>query len=302
MNVVVWLPHRVRAFAAQAEQVERLAAQCPAHRFKMVGAEPEFLAALPQAEVALVWQFEAAWYKRAPELQWVGTPAAGREKVKPDPSGRVRTVHGHFHGKIMGETLLGAMLHFSRGFDVCVASQREQSYAREAFFEQRRLAGQHAMIAGYGPLGRECARLLKAFGMRVTGLKRTPEGDPAPADEMRSVQELHALLPEIDHLILTLPSDTGTDHFIGDAELALMKPSACLYNIGRGNAVDEVALVRALETGRLGHAFLDVFAEEPLPPSSPLWGAPRLLLMPHASAISLEYLDLWFAELAAEQF
>jgi phosphoglycerate dehydrogenase-like enzyme len=302
MNVVVWLPHRVSAFAAQAGQVERLAAQFPAHGFKLVVAEPEFLAELAGAEVALVWQFEAEWYRRAPQLKWVGTPAAGREKVKPDPSGRVRSVHGHFHGKIMGETLLGAMLHFSRGLDLCVEFQRARNYARDVFLGTRRLSGQHAVIAGYGPLGRECARLLKAFGMRVTGLKRSPRGDPAPADELRSVTELHALLPELDHLILTLPSDTGTDHFIGEAELALMKPSACLYNIGRGNAVDEAALIRALENGRLGHAFLDVFAEEPLPQSSPLWQAPRLLLMPHASAISQEYLDLWFQELAAEQF
>ena len=74
-----------------------------------------------------------------------------------------------------------------------------------------------------------------------------------------------------------------------------------MYNLGRGNAVDEAALVQALRAGQLAHAFIDVFATEPLPAESPLWEAPGLALMPHASAISQEYLDLWFAELVAEQ-
>jgi phosphoglycerate dehydrogenase-like enzyme len=132
-------------------------------------------------------------------------------------------------------------------------------------------------------------------------LKRNAAVDPAPADAVVAIQHLHDFLPQADHVVLTLPSDTGTDHLLGERELSLLKSSACLYNLGRGNSVDEPALVRALNAGRLAHAFLDVFAEEPLPRSSPLWDTPRLALMPHASAISREYLDLWFEELAAEQ-
>jgi phosphoglycerate dehydrogenase-like enzyme len=79
-----------------------------------------------------------------------------------------------------------------------------------------------------------------------------------------------------------------------------MRPTAGLYNQGRGNAVDEAALLRALAAGRPAHAFLDVFEQEPLPAESPLWRAPNLALLPHASAICADYLDLWFEELGAE--
>jgi phosphoglycerate dehydrogenase-like enzyme len=301
MKVLLWLPHAIRTFALQPEQLRRLELRRPEHDFRSVTTVQAFLSELPEADAALVWQFDADWYRLAPRLRFVATPAAGRELVRPDPSGRVRTVHGHFHGKIMAESLLAMMLYFSRRLDLCVENQRARLYDRAAFVETRRLSGQHALLVGYGPLARECARLLKAFGLRVTGVKRDAAVDPAPADALFALEHLRELLPLADHIVLTLPGDTATDGMIGERELALVQPSACLYNLGRGNAVDEAALVRALTDGRLAHAFLDVFAEEPLPESSPLWDAPRLAVMPHASAISRDYLDLWFEELADEQ-
>lgn len=300
MKILVWLEHRIAAFSVQPAQLALLQQRHPQLEVQVVRSEAELLAALPTADAALVWSFAASWYARGPKLRFVATPAAGREKLEPDPNGRVRTVHGHFHGKIMAESLLAMMLYFSRRLDVAVADQAMRRYEREAYVGTRRLAGQHALIIGYGPLGRECARLLKALGMRVVGLKRRPEVEAAPADLVLGVERLHEQLREADHVILTLPSDTGTDHLLGAAELALLRPSAGLYNIGRGNAVDERALLSALEGGQLAHAFLDVFEQEPLPADSPLWNAKNLALMPHASAISREYLDLWFEELAPE--
>lgn len=300
MKILVWLEHKIRAFQVQSEQLGVLRARHPQHQFLPVQSEAELLQGLPDAEAALVWSFAATWYERGPGLRFVATPAAGREKLEPDPSRRVRAVHGHFHGKIMAESLLGMMLFHSRRLDVCVDDRRARRYEREQFSTTRRLAGQSVLIIGYGPLGRECARLLTALGLRVVGVKRNANVDPAPAEAVHPIERLHELLPEFDHVVLTLPSDTGTEHLIGEAELELLKSSASLYNIGRGNAVDEVALVRALAGGKLAHAFLDVFEREPLPADSPLWDAPNLALLPHASAISAEYLDLWFEELGVE--
>jgi phosphoglycerate dehydrogenase-like enzyme len=300
MKVVVFLEHPIRAFRVQPEQLAALEARHPEHTFVRVGDDAAFLSELADADAALVWQFSADRYGRGPRLRFVATPAAGREKLEPDPSGRVRSVHGHFHGKIMAESLLGMMLHFSRGLDRALAGQRERQYRRNEYSETRRLYGQTALIVGYGPLGRECARLLKAFGLRVIGVKRDATIDPAPADVVARAAELLSLLPDADHIVLTLPSDTGTDHLFSDAAFAALRPTACLYNLGRGNAVDESALVRALEEERLAHAFLDVFEREPLPADSPLWNAPNLALTPHSSAICREYLDLWFEELDAE--
>jgi phosphoglycerate dehydrogenase-like enzyme len=300
VKVVVFLEHPIRAFSVQPAQLETLAARHPEHVFRKVTDEAAFLRELPDAGAALVWGFAATSYAHGPRLRFVATPAAGRERLEPDPTGRVRSVHGHFHGRIMAESLLGMMLHFSRRLDLALADQREGRYRRDEYSTTRRLSGQTALIVGYGPLGRECARLLRALGLRVLGVKRDATGDPSPADAVFSPSELFTLLPEADHVVLTLPSDTGTDHLFSDAAFAAMRPSAGLYNLGRGNAIDEAALVRALEAKKLAHAFLDVFEEEPLPPSSPLWKTPNLAFTPHSSAISREYLDLFFEELHPE--
>ena len=298
MKVVLSLPHAIRAFALQPEQLAALQARHPQLRLVVAAEESELLAQLPDAEAALVWRFAKAWYPIAPKLRFVATPAAGREKVEADPSGRVRVIYGSFHGKIMAESLLAMVLYFTRRFDLALADQRAHRYGRDQYSTTRRLAGQRALIVGYGALGRECARLLKAVGMHVVGVKRWPNGDTGPADSVHAIEELPRLLSEADHVIATLPGDTGADHLFADAQFRAMRPTAGFYNLGRGNAVDEAALLRALHSGALAHAFLDVFEREPLPSDSPLWDAPNLALTPHASASNAEYLDLWFAELA----
>ena len=300
MKVVLWLPHSIRAFEPQPEQLARWRARFPQHQLLVVEEQTAFLRELADAEAALVWRFSAAWYEHAPRLRFVATPAAGREQLEPDPSGHVRCVHGSFHGKIMAESLLGMLLFFARRFDLAVADQRAHRYERAQYATTRPLSGQSALIVGYGALGRECARLLKAVGLRVVGVKRHPDVDFGPADSVHAIAELPRLLPVADHVIVTLPGDTGADHLFDAAAFAAMRPGAGFYNLGRGNAVDEAALLQALQSGALGHAFLDVFEREPLPVDSPLWDAPNLALTPHASAISAEYLELWFEELAAE--
>jgi phosphoglycerate dehydrogenase-like enzyme len=300
MKLLLSLAHSIRAFEPRAEQLARWRARYPQHQLVVAAEEAEFLQQLPDADGVLVWRFAAAWYELAPRLRFVATPAAGREKVQPDPSGRVRAVHGSFHGKIMAESLLGMLLYFARRFDLASADQRDRRYERDQYSPTRRLAGQRALIVGYGALGRECARLLKAVGLHVVGVKRQAAVEPAPADAVHALQDLPRLLPEADHVIATLPADTGTDHLFDDAAFAAMRSSAGFYNLGRGNAVDEAALLRALTSGGIAHAFLDVFEREPLPADSPLWNAPNLALTPHASAINAEYLDLWVEELHAE--
>jgi len=300
MKVVVRLDNRVSAFQLSAAQLSALRERFPEHDFIRATSDEELLRELPGAHAALVWQFEPGWYALAPELSFVATPAAGREKVARDPAGRVRSVHGSFHGKIMAETLLGMMLFWSRRFDLALRDRRERRWERDQFSGTRRLAGQLAMIVGYGPLGRECARQLKGAGMRVAGIKRDHAVDPGPADAVFPASLLPGVLRDADHVIVTLPSDTGSDHLFDDRAFAAMRKSAYFYNLGRGNAVDETALLRALEAGTIAGAFLDVFEREPLPQDSPLWTAPNLEFLPHVSAASREYLDLWLDELAPE--
>jgi len=138
-------------------------------------------------------------------------------------------------------------------------------------------------------------------GMTVIGVRRHPENDAdrGAAERVVAVRDLPEVLARADHVACILPGDTGTDRLIGPGAFAHLKPGAFVYNLGRGNAIDLRALADALASGHVAGAYLDVFPEEPLPRDSPLWNTPNLHILPHASAVCSEYLDLYFDELAA---
>ncbi|HWQ28882.1 MAG TPA: D-2-hydroxyacid dehydrogenase, partial [Dehalococcoidia bacterium] len=141
--------------------------------------------------------------------------------------------------------------------------------------------------------GEEVARLASAFGMRVLGMRRSA----TRREEREKVTvlppgDLPFLLAESDYAVLAVPLTPETTKLIGPAQLASMKPGAILINVARGEVVDEAALVRALQEGPIGGAALDVFEREPLPPDSPLWGMPNVLVSPHVSGSSAHYDDL----------
>jgi phosphoglycerate dehydrogenase-like enzyme len=153
------------------------------------------------------------------------------------------------------------------------------------------LGGKTLLVVGLGDIGGRLARLAKAFDMRIVGLRRDPASGPGAADAVHRMDELHALLPEADFVALTCPLTNDTEHLIDAAAFGRMKPSAYLVNIARGRVVDEAALVTALAAGRIAGAGIDVTAEEPLAPSSPLWGMPQVLLTPHTAGETRHYED-----------
>lgn len=145
-------------------------------------------------------------------------------------------------------------------------------------------------ILGLGTIGVQVARRAVAFGMRVLGTKRSPA--PIPGVERTWPPErTDAVLREAHVLVVALPLTPATQGVVGARELDLLPEGAFVVNIGRGGLVDETALVSALQAGRLGGAGLDVFAEEPLPPHSPLWTAPHLMITPHIAGDFPGYMD-----------
>jgi phosphoglycerate dehydrogenase-like enzyme len=300
MRVLVHLSSAVRAFEPTAEQLRALSASVPQHELVLAQTDEAFLAALPDADAAVVWRFLPGWYAQAPRLQHVFTPSAGREPLADDPDGRVQRHFGSFQGAIMAESLL-AMIGFSnRRLGKALDAQRERRWDRGPYSQTRRLRGQVASFMGYGAIGQHCGRLLSGLGVIVHALRRDVTRPSPAAERIFTPERRLEALSLADHVICVLPGGTETDHFLDAAAFAHMKPSACVYNLGRGNAIDPDALLDALSHGRIAGAFLDVQPEEPLPKSSPLWAAPNLYLTPHAAAISAEYLDLYFHELAAE--
>jgi D-2-hydroxyacid dehydrogenase (NADP+) len=300
MRALIYLANPVRAFEPTAQQLAALAARAPSYEIRVAHADGDFLAALSLAELVVAWSFHEDWYVRAPRLRHVFTPAAGHESFARDPTGRVALHFGRFHGAIMAESLLAMITFMNRRLGVALQASTEKRWDRAPYSECRRLRGQIVLIIGFGAIGRQCGRLLSALGMIVHGLRRTAETPPAGVGHVWAAERRDEALALADHVVCVLPGDMGTDHFLDARAFSHMKRGACVYNLGRGNAIDPDALSSALAAGRIAGAFLDVVPEEPLPKDSLLWSAPHLYLTPHASAISAEYLDLYFDELAGE--
>lgn len=143
------------------------------------------------------------------------------------------------------------------------------------------LNGQTVLLLGYGTIARRLTELFAPFGMKIYAVRRKTHSEHGV--HIISEERVSSVLGEADHIINLLPANEVTANYVNARRLSACKPGARFYNIGRGSTVDERALVQALEAGRLGAAYLDVFAEEPLPQSSPLWTAPNCFITPHTA-------------------
>ncbi len=297
-SLLIILDNFVDAFSIKQRHLDMIGDAFPGIRITTTSDRDDFLEKLPEAEWVITWIFKPDWYRTAPKLKGVFTPAAGRDWAPSDPSGRVRNFYGHFHGRIMRESLLAMILFFNRRTLKAIENQHGKAWDRQAYNGCTSLFSQQVLIVGYGAIGRLAAEILKPFGTTVVGVKRDIRGfenDPYAA-RVVTFEKLPEELPHADHVVLLLPSGVETEGIITSELFSLMKTGAHLYNLGRGGCYLEEDLVNALRNGPLAGAGLDVFAAEPLPSSSPLWELPNVLITPHSSAISREYLDLYFQE------
>jgi len=314
---LVWLEWPERCFRAEARELRLLRSLVsPGTEVESARSERAFLRALPRATSVVTWHFRKEWYALAPRLRLVATPSAGRELVawRDAPEG-VAVHFGGFHGAIISETVAGFVLAWAHGFfrpelraaDADGAPPWREAWPRAAIGGACSLvAGTRAVVAGYGRIGRAIGAKLEALGVEVKGISR---GNAA---------ELDAAARSADWFVMALPGDTGTDGFLSKRLIAKLPRRCVVVNIGRGNAVDEAALVDALRRGRIAGAYLDVFRDEPGPlnsnnptirqsNSSPdiLGTDPgklpsNLVKTPHSSAFCGEYLGMCFRELADE--
>lgn len=299
VRVVVGLQSPVCAFTIQDRQLARLRECFPQVEVVSAATNEELAAALPHAAVYWGWSLPGRLLAAAPALRWVATPAAGLDWIgSPElAASGIPLTNSHFHGRIIAESVAGMLLHFTRQLGTCARLQTAVPWCREAIAPHlTTLQGKTAAIIGFGPLGGHVARLLAAFGMRLVGINRSRRNDSGVAVAMHTMNELPEVLAASDHVILTLPGTEETRGLFSDREFALMKPGACLVNVGRGSCIDEAALCRALTAGRLLGAGLDVFTEEPLSMASPLRALPNVLITPHSSAMAPEYMDLALEE------
>jgi phosphoglycerate dehydrogenase-like enzyme len=248
----------------------------------------------------------------APRLRWVQAQSAGVDGLIDNPLFANRdvilTTASGIHAVTMSEYALAMMLFFAHRVPEMLACKqaREWPSDRATRCAAQQLRGATLGIVGYGSIGRELARLARAFGMEVLATRREllrPDvhleyvepgtGDPEGVlcHRIYPAKALKSMLRECDYVVVLTPRTPETLNLLDADAIAGMKPGAVLVNLARGGIVDEVALERALRSGALRGAAFDVFAEEPLPDDSPLWDVPNLIISPHIAGVLPNQVD-----------
>ena len=290
--------------------LERIQAAAPGSR--IVNLSVEGLADGPVDDIEVLlrgWLVAEAFDRllaRAPHLTWVHSATSGVERAL-TPAALARDVlvtnaRGVFSRPIAEHVLL-MILAISRHLPDLLELQRERTWQP---LEGRELRELTIGIVGYGSLGRSVASLASAFGSRVIAMRRRagdgdagqpiaddPDAFPFEPRVERIVgpEGLHDLLGESDIVVLAAPLTPETESMIDEAAVAAMKRDAWLINVARGRLIDDTALLRALRDNRIGGAALDTFRDEPLPPASPYWELPNVILTPHTAWSSARVLD-----------
>lgn len=241
--------------------------------------------ALPGAEVLFLWDFfsealQEHW-DAADALEWVQVAAAGVDKLRfpqlVDSDVIVTNSSGVFDRPI-AEFVLAAILAHDKQFLRSRDLQREHRWKHR---ELTRTTGAKALVVGTGGIGRETARLLRAVGLTVRGVGRVARADDPDFGDVVASDELAATVGWADHVVLAAPLTEQTRRMVDEDVLRAMRSTAHLVNVGRGELVDQDALVAALRDGRIAAATLDVFATEPLPPEHELWQLDNVAISAH---------------------
>jgi phosphoglycerate dehydrogenase-like enzyme len=272
---------------------DRLAAEFPALRFALAPAA----AALPMdvsdidALIGFGVDLKQDFFRAATGLKWIQCLATGVDHLIRQPAlgpDVVITSGRGIHGAPMREMVVYLMMGASRGAQRLAADQTAHVWDRRFW---SLLFGKTAVVVGVGVIGSATAQLLKAFGMHVIGVTRTPR-DADGFDEMIATERLLEAAARADYLINILPATKDNLLLFGGKVFAAMKSTAYYISAGRGQTVDEPALIAALRENRIAGAGLDVFQTEPLPADSPFWDLPNVFITPHLGGYIVEYEEL----------
>ena len=292
-NVPLWFAERLRKEFAPLEVV-RLASY--------EGVEKE----IRDAEVVITWSLRPEQIVLARKLRWIHSPAAAvHQLLFPELVGRdiIITNGRDVHGPVVAEHVIAMILALAKKLPQASRFQHRQAWGQEELWNSyphpREVAGATLGLVGLGTIGGSAARHASGLGMRVIAVREHPEkATPEGVEQVFASSQLDTLLAQSDYVVLAAPVTSATHNLIDAAGLAQMKPDACLINVGRGQLVDEAALIQALRDHKIGGAALDVFVEEPLPPSSPLWNFENVLITPHTAGLTEKQWERQYAVVA----
>ena len=277
-------------------QLERLRREFPEHAFVRADSDQEVVERIPAADIVFGTRITPEQLAAAGRLRWIHSPAAGIGNMLFPEMIRSAVAMTNSRGNsavTIAEHIIAVTLVLLRRLPLAWRRQREATWAHDDFdagASTGTLRDARVLIVGLGAIGGEAGRLAAAFGAHVVGIRRRTDGSrPSGVAAVVTPDRLHAELPLADVVVLAAPQLAETTHLMGEREIALMKDDAVLVNVSRGALVDETALLRALETGRLRGAALDVFEQEPLPPDSPFWRREDVVVTPHVSGYHAHY-------------
>lgn len=250
-------------------------------------------AQIVDADIAIAWSIRPNQIAAAKKLHWIHSPAAAVHQLMfPElvNSKIVLTNAREVHGPVVAEHVIALIFALAKKIPGSVLLQQKHIWGQQILWDEtprvREVAGATLGIIGLGSIGRAVVKSAKALGMRVVALREHPENGSEGADVVLGPDQADEVFRQSDYVVLAAPVTGSTRALADEKRLALMKPDACLINVGRGQLVDEPALADALRKKTIGAAALDVFPKEPLPKDSPLWDVPNLLITPHTAALT----------------
>ena len=245
------------------------------------------------AEIAISWSVRPAQIKAAKMLRWIHSPAAAvHQLIFPELmySDVIITNAREVHGPVVAEHVIALIFALAKKIPGSVRLQEEHVWGQQMLWDElprvREVAGATVGLVGLGSIGRAVSKSATALGMRVVAVREHPEKGSEGGDGVFGPTQVDEVFRQADYIVLAAPVTDSTKAIANADRLALMKPDACLINVGRGPLVDEAALAAALRERKIGGAALDVFPKEPLEPESPLWDLPNLLITPHTAALA----------------
>jgi D-2-hydroxyacid dehydrogenase (NADP+) len=298
MKVLISIRQPVVAWVIPPAHVERLRRRFPDVTFVHALDDRADLDGISDADVALTWTMTPEMVRRAERLRWVHSSAVavGTLPLRDLAArGVVVTNSRGIQSPAIAEHVIACLLALAKRLPGIIRQQDARRWAQNEMVGSASpwlVQGQTLGVIGLGTIGQAVAVRAAALGMRVVGIRRRPElGVPPGVDEVAGPDRLGSVMAAADVLVLAAPWTGETNRLVDAVALSNMKRGSVLINVARGQLVDEDALAAAVSRGHLAGAALDVFNEEPLPLTSPLWSLPNVIVTPHTSGFRADHWD-----------
>ena len=291
MKILLALHHRLEMWTIPAWFVEKLRAEFPQIEFAHRDTYDNLENYVGDVEVLFTLSLRPDQFKVARKLRWLHCPAAAVHQFSfPEfiNSNVVLTNGRDVHGPVVAEHVIALIFAMAKNLHLTARFQQKHEWGQEPVWyatpHPRLIAGATLGLVGLGSIGRPVAKHASALGMHVIAMRGTP--GKGTTEGVEQILPLDQLLAKSDYVVLAAPVTADTEYLIGADQLAMMKREACLINVGRGQLVDDSALIFALQERKIGGAALDVFEKEPLPPDSPYWSLENVLITPHTAGLA----------------